>query len=250
MGDYKGSRRDQVYQAGGGGVTGQVQELTAEGIRDLVGRAPVLLEIGCNDGTDTWLFLDAMPGATIYCFEPDQRAAKRFRAAPRSKRVDLFEVAVGDVDGPAVFYASSGQVPAEQRRPGGPACLLLDEWDLSGSLRKPTGHLQYSSWTTFPDDKQCEVEVVRLDTWLEKHSAIDGIDFIWADVQGAEDALVRGGKVALSKTRYFYTEFYDTPLYENQVSLATLQAMLPDFETLGIYGNNVLFKNRRCCADT
>jgi FkbM family methyltransferase len=205
-------------------------ELSAEAIRALVGPSPVLLEIGCNDGTDTLKFLEAMPEATVYCFEPDLRAIARFKTKVNDPRVTLVEAAIGDIDGQATFYPSSGQAPPEQRTPDAAPCLFLDEWDLSGSLRKPTGHLKYSSWTTFPEEKRHPVRVMTLDTWVQTRRDIACIDFVWADVQGAEDALIRGGQFALSMTRYFYTEFYDKPLYEGQVPLKTIQAMLPNFE--------------------
>src|SRR5208283_5009546 len=54
---------------------------------------PTILEIGCNDGTDTLAFLRAAPKATIYCFEPDPRAIKRFRQRIDSSSVTLFELA-------------------------------------------------------------------------------------------------------------------------------------------------------------
>ncbi len=40
---------------------------------------PVILDIGCNDGTDAQCFLRLCPEAKLYCFEPDARAAARFK---------------------------------------------------------------------------------------------------------------------------------------------------------------------------
>jgi FkbM family methyltransferase len=218
-------------------------DLTPEGIRQLVGKAPIMLEIGCNDGTDTLKFLGAMPAARIHCFEPDPRAIARFKSQVDDDRVTLNEVAVGDTDGLARFYGSSGEVPSHERRQEYP-CHFLDEWDLSGSLRRATGHLARSQWVTFPEEKQILTPVVMLDSWLADNSSIALIDFIWCDVQGAEDAVVRGGQRTLGRTRYFYTEFSNTPLYEGQMSLAALQAMLPGFKLLGVYGENALLRNQ------
>jgi FkbM family methyltransferase len=221
------------------------KDLTAEGVRDLVGRSPVILEIGCNDGTDTLAFLGAMPEARIYCFEPDPRAIARFKRQVHDPRARLFLMGVSNQDGTATFYGSSGQAPETSKHPGAPACCWLDEWDLSGSLCRPTGHLSYSPWVTFPESRQCLVRTIKLDTWAAHHLNADCIDFIWCDVQGAEALVIQGGAKTLSITRYFYTEFYNTPLYEGQLPLGDLQGMLPDFTLLGTYGDNALFKNRR-----
>ncbi len=221
------------------------KELTAEGVYDFLQMIdPVILEIGCNDGTDTLKFLKAMPEAKIYCFEPDPRAIKRFYETVSAKQVSLEKVAISNVNGKALFYGSSGRPPEKSRHPKAPACCYLDEWDLSGSLCKPTGHLQFSPWTTFPKDRQYQVKTQRLDSWLDKYPEIPLIDFIWCDVQGAEGLVIEGATNTLALTHYFYTEFYDKPLYEGQLPLEKLQVMLPNFELVGICGDNALFKNR------
>jgi 2-O-methyltransferase len=54
--------------------------LTHEAIAELVKRPdPTILEIGCNNGSDTLSFLRVMPQAKIYCFEPDPRAIAHFK---------------------------------------------------------------------------------------------------------------------------------------------------------------------------
>ncbi len=209
--------------------------------------SPVLLEIGCNDGTDTDSFLKLFPNCTIYCFEPDPRAIKRFKCAARASRIArtvLTEAAVSNRDGTATFNGSSGRPPRASRTPGALACCYLEERDLSGSLCKPTGHLDFSPWTTFPEDRRYEVETIRLDTWHAQHPEITCIDFIWCDVQGAEAMVIEGAPHALARTRYFYTEFYDKPLYEGQLPLTELRKLLPGFELQATYGDNALFKNR------
>ena len=54
--------------------------ITHEDIAALIGETePTILEIGCNDGTDTLKFLRVLPQASIYCFEPDPRAIEKFK---------------------------------------------------------------------------------------------------------------------------------------------------------------------------
>ncbi len=217
-------------------------KITMQEVRGLVGKDdPIVLEIGCNDGNDSEEFLATFPGITLYAFEPDPRPIRRmFRMHINRKdpRFKLHKMAVGAIDGTATFHQSEGM-------PSKPAPGLghLKEWDLSGSLHKPTGHLAYSPWCKF--DKTIEVPVIRLDTWLLSHPDIHQIDFIWADTQGAEVDLIEGGREALTRTRYLYTEYYERPMYEGQRGLEALLNLLgPDWEFMGIYDDNFLARNR------
>jgi len=216
-------------------------------IRSLVARPdPVILDIGCNDGTDSLAFLDAMPGASIYCFEPDPRAIARFRGRVSNPQIHLTTCALGDRVGETIFHGSSGIPPERQRRPGAPHYCLLPEWDLSGSIAKPTGHLSFSPWVTFPEDRRFTVQLTTLDRWMNGHN-LPHIDFIWMDVQGYESSVIRGATESLSITRHLYMEFCTPPpLYEGQVSLEELTDLLPSFDLVGIYGRgreaNALFQ--------
>jgi len=215
-------------------------EITPQQIADLVGTSPTILEIGCNDGTDTLKFLEAMPGACIYCFDPDPRAIARFyERVGQVDHVTLEVCAVADVDGVARFHGSSGKPP--NVKPSSPHYCHLDEWDLSGSLYEPTGHLDYSKWCTFPADRQYQVRVIRLDSYWKGRSPVD---FIWMDVQGAEASVILGASQTLTITKYIYLEYYDRPLYAGQVSLDTLKSMLSGFDFVGKYGDNALFRNK------
>jgi 2-O-methyltransferase len=197
---------------------------------------PIILEIGCNDGGQTRDFLTLFSKATIYAFEPDPRARARFTKAVQDPRVTLFDLAISNLDGEIDFHMSSGAPSADV------AAQLPDGWDLSGSIRKPTGHLEAQPWCTF--DQHIKVKTLTLDTWC-RNEGIDTIDFIWADVQGAEGDLIRGGRAALARTRYLYTEYSDRELYEGQLSLHGLLSLLPDFTIVHRFAGDVLLKNTR-----
>lgn len=212
------------------------EKLSKAEIARLIGQvvAPVILEIGCNDGSDTLEFAQQFPDGMLHCFEPDVRPIERFKAKEFGARVRLHPVAVGDRDGVTTLHMSGGTTRGAH----------LKDWDLSSSIHEPTGHLKMSPWCTF--DRTCEVPIIRLDTWLRNHQPAV-IDFIWADVQGAEGDLIRGGTETLARTRYFYTEYYDREQYRGQPNLRQIIEMLgTDWEPLGIYeGYNVLLKNSR-----
>lgn len=234
------------------------RDMQPSDVRELVDSPnPILLEIGCNDGTDTNRFLEAFPDCTLFCFEPDPRAIERFKQTVHDRRAVLTEAAISDKDGIATFYGSSGQPPGKARGPGASHYCFLDEWDLSGSLHKPTGHLSYSPWVTFPESRRFDVKTMRLDTWLEDHPEIGVIDFMWADVQGAEALLIAGAQNALRNTRYFYTEtrlqrgqYAGCELYQGQPSIAEIQASLPFMSTVAYWGSsNILLRNNASLCD-
>jgi 2-O-methyltransferase len=140
------------------------------------------------------------------------------------------EVAVGARDETVTFYMSDG---VKDRYPEG--------WDLSGSIRPPKEHLTMAPHIEF--HRTIMVECVRLDTWHAKHGYPE-IDFIWADVQGAEVDLIYGGQATLQRTRYFYTEYSDSELYAGQINLQRMCQLLPHFEVECRFKNDVLLRSR------
>src|SRR5262249_48697220 len=65
-------------------------------LKQLIGTdAPVILDLGANDGATTAMFLDTFPNCTIYAFEPDPRAIAKFRERINDPRARLFEIALG-----------------------------------------------------------------------------------------------------------------------------------------------------------
>lgn len=191
----------------------------------------LFLEIGANDGSDTNKFLEAFPGVEIHCFEPDPRAISAFKRNVKSPRAHLHETAIGSIDGSLTFYQSDGAPPGRQHE-------FSEGWHLSGSIRRPTGHLNQHKWCTF--ESSLEVQAQRLDTWAASRG-IYQVDFIWADVQGAEMDVIAGGAATLKSTTYFYTEFAQRELYEGQVPLETIQAALPNHSLAQRFQHDVLF---------
>lgn len=139
---------------------------------------PVILDIGAHNGVNTSIFLNAFAQAQVYAFEPHPQVIAEFRQKIKDRRCKLFEVAISDNDGKAAFYLS--RTVAGKRGRG----------DTSSSLKKPTGHMQIYARIEFKE--MINVKTNRLDTWVQENN-IGNIDFIWADVQGAERELIRGG---------------------------------------------------------
>lgn len=179
----------------------------------------VFLELGAHQGADT-AWLARIPGVTVHAFEPDPR--NHVAAAPN---VIVNRLAISDRDGRLPFVLS--------------AQGWGREWTYSSSLRQPKNHLLHYP-VTFGGS--VEVETTCLDTYCRQH-APGVVDFIWADIQGAEADMVRGGRATLARTRYLYTEYSDQELYEGQATLAELLAMLPDFRVLALWEEDVLLEH-------
>jgi FkbM family methyltransferase len=191
---------------------------------------PTILEIGSHKGSDTLEFLQEFPRIKIYSFEPDPRVIPQHRNLVSDPRSQLYELALSDQDGEAVFYQSGVEVGDKLKH------------DASSSLKKPREHLK--AYPKIPFNNSTTVKTMRLDTWAKKNN-ITEVDFIWADVQGAEEQLIKGGLETLAKTKYFYTEYSDRELYEDQINLKTIQSLIPEFKFICFYASNVLFKNSR-----
>ena len=146
-------------------------------------------------------------------------------------RATLFEIAIGSHNGTATFHMSG----LKTEQPG------RTDWFDSGSLRKPKRHLEVYPWVSF--DRTLEVTVQTLDSWTASQN-MDRIDFIWADIQGAEVDLIKGATESLKRTRYLYTEYNDQELYEGQVGLDEIGRMLPDFRLRKRYSEDVLLENK------
>lgn len=170
----------------------------------LVGKLdPLILEIGANVGQTTEAFLQEMPDARIFCFEPDPRAISGFKDRIKSPNVTLLEYAVGNDNGVVTFHQSDGEGRAK-------------DWNQSGSIRSPKLHLETWPWVKF--ETKIEVPIVRLDDWADDNQ-IEAVDLIWADVQGAESDLILGGERIIRNTRFLYTEYGAKEWYEGQASL-------------------------------
>ncbi len=206
-------------------------QITPEHIRRLVAKPdPIILEIGCNDGSNTEWFLEVFDHPRVFCFEPDPRAITRFRRRIGDGNVQLFELALSDGEGEITFHMSGGRESNDH--PEG--------WDLSGSILKPKEHLVEHPWCSF--DQQIKVKTTTLDKWRSEHE-VKQIDFIWMDVQGAEIDVIRGGRQTLAQTRFLYTEYNNKEIYEGQADLNQLLKALPEFRVLARYPDDILLEN-------
>lgn len=126
--------------------------------------------------------------------------------------IKLFHCACAAVDGEAEMFtetANKGQ---------------------SNSLLQPSRHLQH-----YPDIKftgKEKVKVMRLDNIMKMIPVPEHYNLLNMDVQGAEGAVIIGGKETLSHIDYVYTEVNEdsAQLYRNATKITDLDELLKDFQ--------------------
>lgn len=204
---------------------------------------PIILEFGACDGYHSTLMLNMLKESgksfKYHLFEPNNDLLQPVlnRVQPyltENPNVKLFKEAIGASDGKMTFYKSGGQKVVNGQ--------VTERYYGSSSIRKPKLVIEAWKEMTF-NESQCDV--VCLDTHVKREGIENEvIDFIWADIQGAEVDLINGGKEAFKKVKYLYTEYTDSELYEGEISLKEICALLPDFEIVEDYGGDVLLKNK------
>lgn len=202
---------------------------------------PVIFEIGANNGSDSADFCRVMPNCELHCFEPDPRAAAKWRKyVPQSivhpdatGYATLTEAAICDKVGEVLLHLSAGKVPGGEND--------TYEWDKSSSIKTPTGHLHVHPWCRF--DTDAWVTAISLDMYCHSNE-IKNIDFVWADVQGAELEMIAGGKETFAdRVHYLYTEYESNPLYEGQPNRQQIIQALKTYAVIEDFNGNVLLEN-------
>lgn len=192
---------------------------------------PVVFEIGSHLCEDSPQIREAAgyPDKKVAYFavEPDPRNLDQIGSF--AYEINLIPAAVGAKYGEMELYQSQGNAN------GG------EDWTGSSSILPPKNHLNAHPWCRF--DQKVRVPVFTLD-YLFLMYRLEKIDFIWADVQGAEGAMVQGGQHALKHTKYLYCEYSDHELYEGQMKLDEWMALLPGkWNMLEKYPHDVLLEN-------
>jgi len=191
---------------------------------------PIIFEIGCADGGDTLDFFNLFKNPKMYCFEPEPKNIKILKERFKdNSNFNLFEGVVSDKDGEVLFYRS--------RNEGAPDALCY-----SGSIKSPKEHL--IEWPYIKFDNNMSAISTTLDFFCEMNG-IEKIDFIWMDVQGAEDNVFLGAKKMLQQSiRYIYTEYSNREYYVNQKNLTQLLEVVgSNWKIVKDFGTDVLIEN-------
>jgi FkbM family methyltransferase len=174
---------------------------------------PTFIEIGARKGEDTERLLSVLIGEPDYhLFEPDPYNFNDIMLNDNLSHITKNMAAVSDINGKAEFYTSGGRHPNNGGMMTG-----------AGSLRKPKDVLDRHSWIVFK--KGDSVNTLRIDDYCESQG-IEMIDFIWADMQGAEYDMLVGAEKMIPKTRFMLLEYSEYELYEGQKKLEDYMELL------------------------
>lgn len=192
---------------------------------------PIMIELGGCDGYHSNIVVSHLQKTksnfTYIILEPVPRLAKQIRETLAwCPNVKVFQKAIAATNGTVKFYQSD------------------DNYYGSSSIRKPT-QKNFEFWADMKfHESTCET--ITLDSLIEFCGLQnETIDFIWADIQGAEEDMIIGGEQTLKKTKFFYTEFLEHEIYEGQLhNFKEICSLLPNFEVEHKFDYDILFKNK------
>ena len=191
-------------------------------LKKIIGKEnPVVVEIGAHYGEDSLRFLEAFPGITLYCFEPDPRNIKIFHKYVEDPRVKLFELALSNKNGTAEFhqsYQSHNAAPTPDKYDWIDSATYEEEkLNNSGSSSLKKGY-------EFTMENTITVPTQTYQDWAAANN-VEAVDFVWLDVQGAERDVLDGMGDAIRNVHLFWMEYGETE-YEDAMSRAETVAYM------------------------
>jgi FkbM family methyltransferase len=164
-------------------------------IRRYIPDAPVIVEAGASNGSDTLEMIRHWPRAMIHAFEPvDESFAELTMATRDEPNVHRYRMALAEKSGTAEIHVSAGAY--------GP---------MASSLRSPKLHLVDVPDVTF--ETRVTVATTTLDDWAAARG-VEQIDLLWLDMQGYELAALQASPRVLGTVRAIVTEVFGTEQYE------------------------------------
>lgn len=212
-----------------------VSEVSLDELNTHIPDAPVIVEAGACDGTDTLRFVARWPSAEIHAFEPVpsayQDVTQRTKDLPQ---VRTYQFALADRSGRVPMFVSEDE--AGGHRPD------------SSSLLAPTGHL--AAWPSIVFRESVQVEGITLTDWVAREG-ITRIDLMWLDLQGMELRVLQASPDVLRMTTAVYLEawrreyYAGAGLYDEILSWMKRQGFRPAIDRVSRVFGNVLFVNER-----
>lgn len=145
------------------------------------GAAPIVFDVGANEGDTTIQFLNVLPGAHVHLFEPNPVTYSRLRARfSDSKNIVLNHCGVGNSSGHLTLYDFKGR--------GSERASFLQE-SFSELLGAKSAEI-----------RQATVRMVSIDGYCSSHG-IESIDFMKVDVEGFEKFVLGGASDLIAARR-------------------------------------------------
>jgi len=196
----------------------------------------VIIEAGAADGTDTKIFSDYFPMATIYAVEPVKEQFHHLqRTLKFQENVHLWNYALSDRDELAQIYLGK-----EVGNLGGRG---------SSSLLKPSKHKRYFPRISF--EEMQDVQGIKLSSFVQDLE-IEMIDLLWLDIQGKElDVLRASADLMCQKVFLLHLEISNVELYKGMpksrdiYKFLKLHGFMCVIDRVGAISGNALFLNTK-----
>lgn len=202
----------------------------------------IFFEVGVFDGDMSGNFLSFIQKNNridnrYFAFEPDSRNYNKIINNPNfpisKSGVELVKKALHSKTGEFNLFTSSGKAE------GNP-----NEYDCCSSLLEPNEVTKLYPFLKFDNEM---VNCITIDD-ICKERDIEHIDFIYADIQGAEVEMIKGAKEMMSKVKFMFLEKSDKHrLYGNQPLTDELINVMKEnnFEVANDYDCDILFYNTK-----
>lgn len=181
---------------------------------------PVILDVGANVGQTLEKYARAFPTGRIHSVEPFPESFEKLRKTATARPPAMaYQMALGEEAGEADFHVN----PVYHTR--------------NSLLNRPkSGRRYYREGSELPDT--VKVKVSTLDEFCAR-AAIERINLLKLDVQGAELQVLRGGRQLLENQAIdlIFTEIMFVPHYENGPLFHDMHAALSShgYSLYGIY---------------
>jgi FkbM family methyltransferase len=164
-------------------------ERPLELIKKFLPEDPSILEAGCYNAKDTLKFRDVWPKAKITAFEPNPTAYRNcLEKLQDLPNVRLNNLALNSYNGFTTFYVCHG---TNGDNP---------EFEGASSILKPSDYMAIHY-----QGPVISVPCVNLEDWC-KINNVDGFDFMWLDLEGAELQALCCSLRVLAKTKVIFIE--------------------------------------------
>lgn len=202
----------------------------------------VFFEVGAYDGSMTNNFLSYISkngnkDNKLFVFEPDSRNYHKIinnvNFPINKPNVHLVKKALYSKTGVFNLFLSSGKLEGNK-----------NEYDCCSSLLEPNEVDVAFPFIKF--NSQEMVECITIDDFC-KQMDINHIDFIYADIQGAESEMIIGAKEMLPNIKFIFMEKSDTyRLYGNQLLTVELIELMEqnNFKLVNNFSCDILFCNK------
>ncbi len=181
------------------------KSFSRELIKSFLPDNPVIVEAGAHIGRDTLKMSTLWPQSTIHAFEPVPKLFEQLKKnVTDNPNIFCYQLALSNETGTAPLYTSDEQ------------CTAIS------SLLKPAEITQEKPEILFTPQT---VQTVTLDDWAEKY-AIDHIDFLWLDMQGAELQALHAAPKILKTVKAILIEVTLTERYKNNPLYDEVKAWL------------------------